>query len=70
MRTEQPTTLETDGEVGSVKLVYPPPPHKLFITGHSKAVFLLWFYVAVFGVRVSVTFHLTFLHIILVRFGC
>ena len=34
----------------------------------SKAVVLLWFYVACFGVRVSVMFHLMFVHNILVRF--
>ena len=36
----------------------------LFITDLSKAVVLLWFSVARFGVRVSVTFHLTCVHII------
>ena len=30
---------------------------------------MLRFYVACFCVRVSVTFHLTYVHIILVRFG-
>ena len=30
---------------------------------------MLWFSVACFGVRVSVTVHLTCIHIILVRFG-
>ena len=34
-----------------------------------KAVVLLWFSVAGFGVRVSMTFHLTCVHIILIRFG-
>ena len=33
------------------------------------AIDLLWFSVACFGVRVSVTFHLMFVHNILVRFG-
>ena len=32
------------------------------ITDRSKAVVLLWFSVACFGVRVSVTFHLTCVH--------
>ena len=36
-----------------------------FITDHSKAVVLLWFSVAGFGVRVPVTFHLMYIHIIL-----
>ena len=35
----------------------------------SKAVVLLWFFVACFGVRVSVAFHVMCVHIILVRFG-
>ena len=35
-----------------------------FITANSNAVVLLWFFVACFGVRVSVTFHLTCVHII------
>ena len=34
-----------------------------------KAVVLLWFSVACFGVRVSVTFRLACVHIISVRFG-
>ena len=71
MRTEQPTkilctTSETEGEVSAVKHVSapPPPPLKKFITDCSKAVVLLWFSVACFGVRVSVTFHLICFHII------
>ena len=55
MRAEKPTSLS------------PPPPHKqfIFITDRSKAVVLLWFSVAgFFGVRVSVTFQLTCVHII------
>ena len=47
------TAAETKGEVGPVKLVLAP-----------KAVVLLWFSVACFGVIVSVTFHLTYVHII------
>ena len=34
-----------------------------FITDRSKAVVLLWFSVVRFGVRVSVTFHLTCVYI-------
>ena len=62
------TTSETKGEVVHVKLVQAP---QYFISDRSKAVVLLWFSVAcfVFGVRVSVTFHLMCVHIILVRYG-
>ena len=35
-----------------------------FITDRSKAVVLLWFSVARFAVRVSVTFHLTCVYIV------
>ena len=45
------TTSETEGAV-----VY-------FITDRSKAVVLSWFSFACFGVRVSVTFHLTCVHL-------
>ena len=38
------------------------PPHQKFITDRSKAVFLMWFSVACFGVRVLVMFHLRFVH--------
>ena len=55
------TTSETEGEVVHVKLV---EVLQLFITDRSKAVVLLWFSVACFGVKVSVTFHLTCVHII------
>ena len=54
------TTSETEGEVVHVKLVYTT---QLFITDRSKAVVLLLFSVACFGVRVSVTFHLMCVHI-------
>ena len=37
---------------------------QLFINDRSKAVVLLWFSVTCFSVRVSVTFHLTCVHII------
>ena len=40
------------------KLKLPPS----FITDRSKAVALLWFSVACFDVRVSVMFHLMFVH--------
>ena len=56
------TTSETEGEVVYVKLVEVPPQE--FITDRSKAVVLLWISVACFGVRVSVTFHLTCVHFI------
>ena len=39
--------------------------NNLSINGRSKAVALLWFSVACFGVRVSWTFHLMCVHIIL-----
>ena len=43
-------------------------PPQLFITDFSKAVVLLLFYVAYFSLRVSLTFHLLFVHVTLVRF--
>ena len=55
------TTSKTEDEVGAVKLVLAP---QLFITDLSKAVVLLWFSVTCLGVRVSVTFHFTCVHII------
>ena len=55
------TTSETEGEVGAVKHVVAP---QLFITDLSKAVVLLWFSVACFGVRVSMTYHFMCVHII------
>ena len=39
-----------------------PPPHQEFVTDRSKAVVLTWFSVACFGFRVSVIFHLMFVH--------
>ena len=57
------TTSETEGDVGPVKLVQAPSP-RYFITDRSKAVVLLWFSVACFGDRVSMTFHLMCVHII------
>ena len=38
------------------------PPPSNFVTDHSKAVVLMWFSVACFGVRVSVMFQLMFVH--------
>ena len=55
-------------------LIAPVPVHCFsiipitFNIDRSKAVALLWFYVACFGVRDSVTFHLKCVHIILLRF--
>ena len=40
----------------------PPPPPKEFVADRSKAVVLTWICVACFGVRVSVMFHLMFVH--------
>ena len=42
------------------KLVLAPPPTG--ITDRSRAVVLTWFSVDYFGVRVSVMFHLMFVH--------
>ena len=50
------TTPEAEGEVQPVK--------PIIITDRSNVVVLLWFSVACFGVRVSVTFNIT-----LVRFS-
>ena len=44
-------------------VLYPTGLIQSFITDRSKVVVLLWFSVACFGVRVSVTFHLTCVHI-------
>ena len=59
MRADQPTKCFTTSKTS-------------LITDRSEAVVLLWFSVACvqFGVRVSVTFHVMCVHIILVRFGC
>ena len=56
------TTSVTKGEVARVKLVEAPPPPSNFITDRLKAVVLMGFSVACFGVRVSVMFHLMFVH--------
>ena len=60
------TTAEADGEVVHVKLVQALPPviHYRPFQGGSSVVI----YAVCFGVRVSVTFHLTCVHTILVRF--
>ena len=50
------TTSKTEGEVGPVKLIYTPSNSLLTIP-------MRWFSAARFGVRVSVTFHLTHVHI-------
>ena len=49
-----------EGEVARKKASLSPPP--IFVTDRSKAVVLTWFSVACFGVRVSVMFHLMFVH--------
>ena len=59
---------DIEGEVGAVNILK-PRPHQQFITDRSKAVGLLWFSVACFWCQSSVTFHLTCVHIISVRFG-
>ena len=53
------TTSVTEGEVARKKLVLAPLE---FVTDRSKAAVLTWFSVACFGVRVSVMFHLMFVH--------
>ena len=50
------------------QIMFKPPPQS-FITDRSKAVVLVRFSVACFGVRVSVTFHVMYVYIISVRFG-
>ena len=76
MRTEQPTKCFVPLQKLRASLApkrclsHPPPPPQYFITERSEAEVLLWFSVACFGVRVSVTFHFTRMcvHIILVPF--
>ena len=53
------TASVTEGEVPRKKLVSAPQE---FVTDRSNAVVLTWFSVAYFGVRVSVMFHLMFVH--------
>ena len=60
------TTSETEGEVGAVKRVDPLVIHYWpFQCGSSVAVLCRLF----FGIRASVTFHRTCVHIILVQSG-
>ena len=67
MRTEQPTkylyhvNYRGRGCAHKTSLSPPPPPPE-FVTDRSKAVVMTWFSVACFGVRVSVIFHLMFVH--------
>ena len=56
------TTSETEGKVEHLKLVKLSSPQQV-ITDRSKAVVSLWFPVACLCFRVSVTFHLTCVHI-------
>ena len=59
------TTSKTEGEVGAVKLVQ-APSNSLLTVPRQK--FCCGSLLPVFGVRVSVTFHLTCVRIILARF--
>ena len=64
MRTEQPTKCLyhiSYGGWGCVHKKTSLSPQE-FVTDRSKAVVLTWFSVACFGVRVSVIFHLMFVH--------
>ena len=58
------TTLETEGEVGAVKHVY-APLHSNYLLTVPRRQFCCGFLLPVFVVRVSVTFHLMLVHIIL-----
>ena len=60
------TTSETKREVGAVKHVDPPCYSLLTV---PRRYFCCGSVLPFFGVRVSVTFHLTCVQIILVRFG-
>ena len=53
------TTSVTEGEVARKKTSL---GSQEFVTDRSKAVVLTWLFVACFGVRVSVMFHLMFVH--------
>ena len=57
------TTSETEGEVVHVRLVYAPPPSNSLLTVPRRK-FCCGSLLPVFGVRVSVTFHLMLVHII------
>ena len=54
------TTSVTEGEVARTDKTSLSPQE--FVTDRSRAVVLTWFSVACFGVRVSVIFHLMFVH--------
>ena len=56
------TISETDGEVVHVKLVLKPPSNSLLT--NPRRLSCCGSQLLVFGVRVSVTFHLTCVHII------
>ena len=58
MRTELPHQLRRLGLHAKKTSLGPQE----FVTDRSKAVVLTWFSVACFGVRVSVMFHLRFVH--------
>ena len=59
------TTADIEGNVVHVKLVYAPSNSLLTV---PRRQFCRGSVVPVFGVRCSLTFHLTCVHIILVRF--
>ena len=61
------TTSEAEGEVRPLKLVYPPPANTSTLLTVPRRQFCCGSLLPGFGVRVSVTFHLMFVHIILVR---
>ena len=62
------TTSETEGEVGAVKHVKAPPPSSNSLLSVPRRLFCCGSLLPVFGVRVSETFHLMCVHIILGRF--
>ena len=57
------STSVIEGEFPRIKIVLPPPQE--FVTERPKAVVLMWFSVACFGISVSVRFHLMFVIILL-----
>ena len=60
------TTSETKGDVGAVKHVKAALSYVILAVLRRQ--FCCGYMLHVFGVRVSVSFHLMFVHIILVRF--
>ena len=60
------TTSETEGEVVHAKLVYPPPTHthSYSLLTFQRRLFCCGSLLPSLGVRLSVTFHLTCVHII------